>query len=118
MPISPQGQAHLTAVVRAGWGCALLVVPGRILAAGASPPVPAAAVAAARVLGVRQLLQAAVMTAAPTGPVAALGAAVDAVHAGTDVALAAVSPRWRGIALLDAGIAAGLAASAWSRRGP
>jgi hypothetical protein len=117
MPISPRHQAHLTTVVRAGWGCALLLVPGRILGAGVRPPIPAAAVAAARVLGARQLLQAVVMTAAPTRAVAALGAAVDGLHAGTDVALAAASPRWRRIALFDAGIATCLAASTWSRRG-
>jgi hypothetical protein len=100
-------------MVRAVWGCALLVAPDKVLRAGTPGPVPPAAIAVARTLGTRQVLQSALSVLAPTRPVAGLGAAVDALHAGTDVGLAAVSPRWRRIALVDAAVAAALAASGW-----
>lgn len=105
-----------TAVARAGWGCVLLLVPDRVLGAGGRRPIPAAAIAVARVLGARQLVQSAVTAAVPTGSVAGLGALVDALHAGTNVGLAALSPRWRRTALTDAVIAAGFAAFGWSCR--
>jgi hypothetical protein len=103
-------------MARAVWGCALLIAPDRILRAGRPGPVPSAAIAVARTLGTRQVLQSALAALAPTGPVAGLGAAVDALHAGTEVGLAAVSPRWRRIALTDAAIATALAASGWTCR--
>ena len=108
---------QVTTVARAGWACVLLLVPDKVLQVGGGPPVPTAAVAVARVLGARQLLQAVVTVVAPAGPVAGVGAAVDALHAGTGVGLAAVSPRWRRIALVDAVLAGAFAAAGWSRRG-
>jgi hypothetical protein len=109
---------RVTAVLRAGWAAALLLVPERVLRAGGQAPVPAAAVAVARVLGVRHLLQAAVGATAPTGPVARLGAAVDTAHTATCLALAGVSPRWRRAALLDAAVESGFAASGWRSSSP
>jgi hypothetical protein len=100
-----------TAVARAGWACVLLFVPEKVLRIGGRPPIPAAATAVARVLGARQLVQAAVTAVAPTGSIAGLGALVDGLHAGTTVGAAALSPRWRRTALTDAVIAAGFAAS-------
>jgi hypothetical protein len=108
---------HVITVARAGWAAVLLLAPERVLAIGGQPSIPAAAVVVARVLGARQLLQSALTAAAPTGPLLSVGAAVDAVHAGTDVGLAAVSPRWRRIALIDAVIAATFAGSGWSAGG-
>ena len=102
-----------TAAVRAGWAVLLLVLPEQLLRAGSRGPVPAAAVAAARVLGVRHLLQAGASAALPTGSVAGLGAIVDTVHAGSCVVLAAGSPRWRGVALADVLVEAGFAAAGW-----
>jgi hypothetical protein len=113
---SSTGRIRATAVARAGWGCVLLFVPRQVLRIGGGPPVPAGAVAVARVLGARELLQAALTAVAPTGSVAGLGAVVDALHASTSVGLAAVSPRWRPVALADAAIAGGLAAAGWSSR--
>ncbi|MFB9358473.1 hypothetical protein [Actinoplanes nipponensis] len=98
-----------TAAVRAGWAAALLLVPHRLLRAAGPAPVPAAAVAVARVLGARHLLQAAAGAWAPAGPVTRLGAVVDILHTGSCVAFAAVSPRWRRAALLDALVEAGFA---------
>jgi hypothetical protein len=107
-----------TAVLRAAWAGALIVVPERLLGAGAAAPVPAAAVAVARVLGVRHLLQASASALAPTGPVAGLGAAIDTLHAASVVGLSALSPRWRRAALLDAMIETGFAAAGWSSSAP
>ena len=115
-PRSTSRRIRATAVARAGWACVLLLVPDKVLRIGGRPPIPAAAIAIARVLGARQLIQAAVTAVAPTGPVAGLGALVDALHAGTNVGIAALSPRWRRTALTDAAIAAGFAASGWTGR--
>ena len=105
-----------TAVARAGWACVLLLAPDRVLQIGGRPPIPAPAVAVARVLGARQLVQSAVTAVGPTGSVAGLGALIDALHAGTNVGIAAMSPRWRRTAVTDALIAAGFAVSGWSCR--
>jgi len=105
-----------TAAVRAGWAVILLTMPERLLRTDGGGPVPAAAVAAVRVLGVRHLLQAGVSAVLPSGSVAGLGALVDTVHAGSCVGLAVGSPRWRRVALVDVLVEAGFAASGWSSR--
>lgn len=107
------GRTLVIAAVRAGYGAALLLVPDRLVGPGA--PGPAATVA--RVLGARHVLQSLVTVLAPTERVVAAGAVVDGVHGGTDVALAAVSRRWRRVALADAVIATVLAAAPWGGRG-
>ena len=107
-------RVRATAVLRAGWGLTLLLVPGRLLPREA----PAGVVPAARVLGARHLLRAAASVAAPAGPVAVLGTVVDTLHTGSCLVLAAAAPRWRRIALLDAVIESGLTAGAWSAGRP
>jgi hypothetical protein len=117
MPRAKAGKRiRTTAAVRAGWAVILLTMPERLLRADGGGPVPAAAVAVVRVLGVRHLLQAGASAVLPTGSVAGLGALVDTVHAGSCVALAAGSPRWRRVALADVLVEAGFAASGWSSR--
>jgi hypothetical protein len=111
------GRTLATAAVRAGYGAALLLLPERLLALGTPAPVPGAAVAVARVLGARHVLQSVVTVLVPTGRVATAGALVDALHGSTGVGLAAVSPRWRPVALADATVATVLAAATWSQRG-
>ena len=106
-------RVRATAVLRAGWGLTLLLVPGRLVPSGAPPGV----VPAARVLGARHLLQAAASGVAPTGPVAVLGTVVDTLHTGSLLVLAAAAPQWRRVALLDAVIESGLTAAAWSVTG-
>ncbi len=113
---SSMKRGRVTAAVRAGWAGALLLVPGKLVGIGGQLPVPPSAVAIARVLGVRQLLQSAATMVAPTGPVAGLSTAVDALHAGTDLGFAAVSRRWRGITVVDAAIATAFAVAGWSCR--
>lgn len=103
-------RVRATAVLRAGWGLTLLLVPGRLVPV----PAPAGAVPAARVLGARHLLQAVATVIAPAGPVPVLGAVVDTLHTGSLLVLAAAAPRWRRAALLDAVVESGLTAAAWS----
>lgn len=111
----PSRTIRVTAALRAGYGAVLLLAPRRFLAAGTRPPIPAFAVAVARVLGARHVLQSIVTVAVPTGRVAGAGAALDALHGSTGVALAALSPRWRRIALADAALATVLATADGSR---
>nr|WP_296067514.1 hypothetical protein [uncultured Actinoplanes sp.] len=96
-------------VARAGWACVLMLAPDRVLRIGGRPPAPDLAVAVARVLATRHLVQAVVTAVRPSRPVLGAGAVVDAIHASTDLGLAAASGRWRRIALIDAAVAAGLA---------
>lgn len=63
----------------------------------------------ARILGVRQLAQAALCAPAPTRDVLAVGSAVDVAHATSMIALAVISPRRRRAALLSAAVAGGFA---------
>lgn len=97
---------------RAGYGAALLFVPARLLALGTGSPLPGSAVAVARVLGARHLVQSTVTVARPTGWIVRAGAVVDTLHGSSQVGLAAISPRWRRVALADAAIAALLVATA------
>jgi hypothetical protein len=96
------------ALVRGGWGVALLAAPAVIMAAlghpgaGAGRPV-------ARLLGARQLAQAVVTAAVPSPGVVTGGAVVDALHGLTGAGLAVVAPGWRRVALTDAAVAAVLA---------
>jgi hypothetical protein len=106
-------QIRALAAIRAGWAGALLFAPERLLGVAGRAPVPPAAVATIRVLGVRHLLQAAASAAAPNASVMGAGAVVDALHTGTCVGLAALSPHWRRVALLDAAIETLFAASGW-----
>ena len=107
-------QVRTTAAVRAAWGAVLLLTPEQWLRAGFGRPVPASAVTAVRVLGLRHLLQAGVAAALPTGPVAGLGALVDTVHASSCAGVAAWSPRWRRAALTDLLVETAFAAAGWS----
>src|SRR6476660_1084112 len=108
--MSPAPAATPTALtaVRALWGTTLLLAPRRLLHTAGHPPTRAA-VAVLRVLGARHIGQSAVTADAPLRPALRWGAAVDALHAATGLALAAASPRWRRAALLDAAVASGFA---------
>lgn len=106
-------QVRTTALVRTAWGAVLILMPERLLRAGAGRPVPASAVTAVRVLGLRHLLQAGVAAALPTRPVAGLGALVDTAHASSCIGVAAWSPRWRRAALIDLLVEAAFATSGW-----
>ena len=81
--------------VRAVYGGALLVAPSPVLARLARSPLDPPAVRVARVLGARELVQAAVLATRPGRGWRLAGAAVDGAHAASMLALA----RWSGRAL-------------------
>lgn len=100
----------LPVAIRLGWGTTLLAAPAAVLALVSDQPATTSARVVVRVLGVRNVLQAAALLRWPSPAAANTAAAVDAVHALTAVALAAGSSRWR-TASLDALAAVAFAAA-------
>jgi len=100
----------LTAI-RACWGAALLIAPGAVLGALAHQQIDRPARAFARILGARDLVQAATIARRPTRGWILGGAAVDATHATTMVALAWMLPDRRRLALTNAVTAGAFAAA-------
>ena len=97
--------------IRAATGCGLLLFPESIVSAiEPRGRVDRATVIAARVLGARHLAEAAVLADRPSPGVLFGGAAIDAIHAASMVAVARLSPTHRRPALASAGSAAGFAA--------
>ena len=103
--------------VRAAYGAALVLLPGPAiwLATGQLPSRRSCRVA--QVLGIRHLIQAAVTAAAPEPAVLVIGGQVDAIHAASMLALAAVSRPGRRAALTDALTEAAFAAAGLSASG-
>jgi len=91
-------------VVRAGWGLALLLAPSQVLRALEGRGNRRTRTVT-RLLGARQLSQAAWSGLRPSRSVLVGGAVIDLVHAGTAMVLGVVDDRWRHVALSDAGIA-------------
>jgi hypothetical protein len=105
--------AWLITLARAGYGVALVAVPGLLIGLTGQRP-GRRDCAVARVLGARHLLQAGVTAAAQLADpgdsvVLGGGAAADLVHASTMVALGVVDPRARRAALIDTGVETALA---------
>ncbi|MFJ8690702.1 hypothetical protein [Micromonospora wenchangensis] len=88
---------------RVAWGGLLLFAPGILLRPVG--PTSTTALATLRVLGARHLTQTALTLRWPVPGVLVAGAAVDAVHALTALALAAADRRQRHAALADAAVA-------------
>jgi len=110
-PGRPAARApRLVELARAGWGAGLLIAPDRVsaLVRGVTPDGRARAVI--RVLGARQLLQGVLSAVSPTPSVLAVGVWVDGLHALTGLLFAAVDRRRARPVLLDASLAAALAA--------
>ena len=103
--------ACLITAVRAGYGAALLWSPGPLIRAAVGHATGQGPRTTARVLGVRQLLQAAITGGDPGPQRLRLGAATDAAHAASMAALAVTDRRWRRAALIDALAAATFAAA-------
>jgi hypothetical protein len=97
---------RVVALLRAGVGAALTVFPGRVASAAEGRPATPLACAFTRVLGVRHLTQATLTLTAPQLLTPSRGAVVDGLHAATVMVLAAVSPRYRRAALMNAALAA------------
>jgi hypothetical protein len=96
------GRRERLQLIRASYGMALVMAPGLViyLATGRFPGRRGRRVA--QLLGARHLIQAAVTAFVPVPDVFALGAAVDAVHAGSMVVLGGADPAARHAALTDA----------------
>ncbi len=111
--------ARALIVVRVLWGTVLLIRPEVVLRNLPHQRIDGAARGFARVLGARHLTQAAITSR--DGPQRWLmaGAMVDAIHAGTMAALAALAPDRRKLALTNVATATALAAAgvADARRG-
>ena len=105
--------AWLVTLARAGYGVALVMVPGLLIGLTGERP-GRRGCGVARVLGVRHLAQAVLTVAAlqsDGGESAALGGgvAVDLLHASSMVALGAVDGRVRRVTLTDAAVEMALA---------
>lgn len=101
---------RLTAI-RTAWGAALLIAPGLILRRLPAQRHAGLVRAIARLLGLRHLVQAAIVARRPTRGRILAGAAVDAAHATSMLALAALQPEHRVLALGEAGEASAFAAA-------
>ena len=101
-------------VLRGAWGAALLAAPDRILSAIQGVRVDTKSRVIARILGARQLSQAALSGFRPSPEVLAMGVWVDTVHALTALGLALVDCDRARAGLTDTAIA-GLWATAGYR---
>jgi hypothetical protein len=100
---------RLLRLTRAVYGVALLIAPSQVLHAYGGDPADGTSLAAARILGGRHLVQAALIGPHP-GPVRRTsGVMVDFLHAASMYAVARVDAPRRRPALIDGSIAAGFA---------
>lgn len=93
-------------VLRGLWGLAGIGTPRQLLAATGGDPDDKLSRVVMRILGARQLTQAALSGVSPTPAVLAMGVWVDAVHALSALGLAAARPAYARPAVVDAGVAA------------
>lgn len=96
--------------LRAVLGALLLLAPRRVVSDLPHGAIDRRALVFARVLGLRQIAQAAVLRRHHSAAWMRAGAAVDATHAATMVALALTHPARRRLALTNAAVAGALAA--------
>ena len=96
--------------VRAGDGAVQLLRPAYSAEQLLGGPLDPGAVAAVRVLGARQLAQAAMSVTAPSARLLALGAGANGVHALSMAVLVLADRRWRRPAMVSGLIAAAFAA--------
>lgn len=106
--------ARLVAAARGGWAVFLLVCPDRPIGALTGVRLTGRDRRVLRVLGTRELVQAAVSLLHPSHRVLAAGSAVDALHAASCLGLAAVDARWRRGGLLGALDAAAFASAGYA----
>jgi hypothetical protein len=94
-------------VARAAWGAGCLAAPATVGRALGLAPADRRARLLLRLLGARDLGQAVLAATAPPPALLRAGAGLDALHAASMLALAAVSPHYRRPALTSAAIATG-----------
>jgi len=92
-------------LLRAAWGAALLVAPRRVMDNVHQVKVDTKSVVIARILGARQLTQAALSGLRPSPEVLAMGVWVDAVHALTALGLAGADRSRARAGLTDTAVA-------------
>ncbi len=111
--MAPTGRtmAEALCAVRATYGAALLALPRQALGGRRFGAQESGAILFARLLGARQLLEAGVLARRPRRRMLLAGAAVDAAHSASMLALCALSPSHRRLAAASAAVAAGLAAA-------
>lgn len=97
-------------LARAGYGAALLCVPGRLIATVSGHPASRPARVTARVLGARHVAQAAICGPVPVRGLIEAGAAADGLHAASMLVLAGTDRGQRVALLADALVAAAFAA--------
>ena len=97
--------------VRAGYGAVQLLRPAYSAEQLLGGPLDPGAVAAVRVLGARQLAQAAMSVTTPSARLLALGAGANGVHALSMAVLVLADRRWRRPAMVSGLIAAAFAAA-------
>jgi hypothetical protein len=114
MNVPPRRATTALQLVRAGYGAALVLVPGPVIRVATGRPPGRLARRTARLLGLRHLAQAALTAAAPSPGTFAAGGDVDSVHAASMVLLAAISRSGRRAALTDALAEAAFAAAGFS----
>jgi hypothetical protein len=102
-------------LVRLVEGAGLLLAPDRVIAPGGQPPSTVLRFAV-RVLGVRQVLEAMLLSRTVSGPPPRWSMSIDAAHASSMLALAAARPSVRRDALVSAASATGLAVLTWRAR--
>lgn len=104
--------SRLPETVRAGYGAALLLAPGPMLRLCTGQPAGAAARRVARLLGARQLIQAALTAGTGTSATGLrIGAVVDLAHATSMAGLAVADGRVRAAAAADTLMATAFAAT-------
>ncbi len=101
-------------VSRVAYGALLVAAPGALLRATGGKTEDRLARTVVRTLGVRHIVQGVLSARMPSVTTRRVGAGVDALHALTDVAYAAVNARQRRPAVLDACIAGAFGAAAIS----
>ncbi len=97
--------------IRAAWGAALLIAPNAVLHYLSHQRIDRPDRVFARVLGTRDLAQAAILSRRPTRGWILVGAAIDATHASTMLALALLMPDRRRLALVNAATATAFVAA-------
>ncbi len=100
------GGTRWASLIRAGYGLALLCVPGRMITGLTGAPASGRARAVARVLGARHLAQGAICGMVPARGLIRAGAAADGLHAASMLALAGAEPGLRSALMADTAIAA------------
>jgi hypothetical protein len=111
--------ARVLQVVRAGYGAALLLLPGPVIRLCTGRPASHRTRNVARVLGARHLVQAAVTAGSgPSAESLGIGAAIDITHAASMAGLAVADRRVRRVTLTDAMIEIAFAAASLSSAVP